>query len=78
MSQPHVERVIGLLATDECFRRRFMKDPRSALLEVVQKGMELTASEIWSLASLDRRELTRFAEAIDARLQKVDPEGGDP
>lgn len=77
MSQPHVERVIGLLATDECFRRRFMRDPRGTLQEAVGKGMELTAGEIWSLASLDRRELSRFAEAIDARLQKADPEGGD-
>lgn len=77
MSQTHVQRVIGLLATDECFRRRFMKAPRGALQEVIAKGMELTASEIWSLAALDRRELSRFAEAIDARLQKADPEGGD-
>lgn len=75
MSQVNVERVIGLLATDEGLRRQFMRNPRSALLEIVRRGMELNASELWSLASLDPCELARFARAIDARLQKADLEG---
>jgi hypothetical protein len=43
---------------------------------MVERGMELTPSEARSLASLDLRELARFAESIDPRLQKADLEGG--
>lgn len=75
MSQPNVERVIGVLATDERLRAQFTRDPRSALLELVRKGMDLNPTELWSLACLDPSELARFAQAIDARLQKADLEG---
>jgi hypothetical protein len=77
MSQVHVERVIGLLATDEAMRRRFSKDPRALLQEMVGAGMELNPCELWSLAHLDPGELTRFAKAIGPRLQKTDLRGGD-
>jgi len=75
MSQPSVERVIGVLATDERLRAQFTRDPRSALLDLVRKGMDLNPTELWSLACLDPSELARFAQAIDARLQKADLEG---
>jgi hypothetical protein len=75
MSQVYVERVIGLLATDEVLRRQFERNPRAALLEIVRRGMDLTAIELWSLASLDPCELARFAQAIDARLQRTDLRG---
>ena len=75
MSQPNVERVIGVLATDERLRAQFTLDPRSALLDLVRKGMDLNPTELWSLACLDPSELARFAQAIDARLQKADLEG---
>ena len=76
MSQVHVERVIGRLATDEGLRRRFTSDPCTALLEMVEKGMELTHRELHSLASLDPRALSHFAQAIDGRLQKAESQGG--
>ena len=76
MSQVHVERVIGLLATDEGLRRRFTSDPCAALLDLVDKGTELTHRELHSLASLDPHALSRFAQSIDARLQKSDLKGG--
>ena len=76
MSQPCVERVIGLLATDEALRRRFSADPRRALDEMIERGIELTACEQYSLASLDPHDLARFADAIDARLQKSDLQRG--
>jgi len=72
MSQVNVERVIGLLATDEGLRRRFIKNPHAALQEMAERGLELTGCERWELAHMDRRELTRFASSIGPRLQKVD------
>lgn len=73
MSQNNVERIIGVLATDEGLRRRFATDPPGTLREMIERGLELTECERWALARLDRRELERFAEAIDARLQKTEP-----
>ena len=75
MSQVHVERIIGLLATDEGMRRRFAASPRATLEEMLLRGMELTECERWALARLDPRDLERFAEAMDSRLQKTDLEG---
>lgn len=72
MSQVHVERVIGLLATDEALRRRFSNDPRAVLAEMMEKGMELNECEQWSLLSLNPRELARFARAVGPRLQRTD------
>ena len=76
MSQVNVERLIGLLATDEAVRDRFMKDPRALLQEMTQRGMELNECERWSLLRLDPEELARFARAIGPRLQKTDLGGG--
>jgi hypothetical protein len=75
MSQVNVERVIGLLATDEGLRRRFLKNPHAALREMIEKGMDLNACEMGSLMALDSRELMRFARAIDPRLQRIDVGG---
>jgi hypothetical protein len=77
VSQLNVERVIGLLATDEGLRRRFSADPRSCLAEMIERGMELNDCEKWSLVRLNPEDLARFAEAIGPRLQKVDLEGCD-
>jgi hypothetical protein len=77
MSQVHVERVIGLLATDEALRRRFSKDPQGCLTDMVESGIELNECERWSLAHLDPAELARFARAIGPRLQKADLHGGE-
>jgi hypothetical protein len=76
MSQRCVERVIGLLATDEGLRARFRRDPRAALQEMLDRGLELNPCELASLTALDAREVTRFAQAIDPRLQKIDVHGG--
>ncbi len=72
MSQRSVERIIGVLATDEGLRRRFITDPRAALIDMMERGIELTECERWALSRIDARELARFAEAIDARLQKME------
>jgi cobalamin biosynthesis Mg chelatase CobN len=76
MSQLCVERIIGLLVTDEGLRRRFREDAHAALQEMIERGLELNDCELSSLASLDAREITRFARAVDPRLQKIDVRGG--
>lgn len=77
MSQVHVERVIGLLATDEASRRQFSTNPHALLAEMIERGMELNECERWSIARLDPLDLARFARAIDPRLQRTDLRGDD-
>lgn len=72
MSQPNVERVIGRLATDEAFRRRFAAERAAVLAELAEQGVELTACERVALASLDTRAVGRFADQLDPRIQKCD------
>ena len=76
MSQHCVERIIGLLATDEGLRHRFQNNPQAALREMLSRGLELNECELASLASIDTRAITRFARSIDPRLQKIDLAGG--
>jgi hypothetical protein len=78
MSQVNVERVIGLLATDEAFRRRFKEDPQATLRTLIERGTALTPCEYHALASLDPRRLERFAGGLDPRLQKSDLRAEQP
>lgn len=78
MSHVNVERAIGWLATDEGMRRKFMGSPQAALEEMALRGLELNECERWALAHLDPRELRRFAESMDSRLQKTELGGGSP
>lgn len=75
MSQVSVEKVIGILATDEAARRRFTSSPYITLSEMISNGIELTHSEWSALASIDPAELSRFADAINPALQKSDLRG---
>ena len=75
MSQRNVERVIGRLATDEAFRRRFAGDRQAALAELVAGGLELTRCERMALGALDAGAVGRFADALDPRIQKCDLRG---
>jgi len=77
MSQLYVERIIGLLATDEALRRKFTENPSATLKNLIESGMELNWCEQRSLAHLDPEELARFAQKIDARLQKIELERGE-
>ena len=76
MSQRNVEKVIGVLATDEELRRRFASDPRGTLEMLIAQGLELTSCEVEALRSLSPRRLAHFAEALDPRLQKSDLKKG--
>jgi hypothetical protein len=75
MSHVHVERAIGMLATDEAIRRRFAANARVALDDMARIGVELNECERWALAHLDPKALERFAVSMDPRLQKMDPRG---
>ena len=76
MSHHYVERIIGVLATDEALRRKFTSNPKATLLELADRGLELTPFEIGALTALNPDDLARFAQAIDARLQKCDLKRG--
>jgi hypothetical protein len=72
MSQPSVERVIGRLVTDEALRRRFTQNPRGAVDELVESGIELNPCEQRAIAALDPQVLQWFADRLDPRIQKSD------
>jgi hypothetical protein len=69
--QRSVEVLIGRLITDEEFRSAFQRDPRGTLNAAAEWGLELTAYELQALIAVDHGMWDRFAEEIDARLQKA-------
>ncbi len=71
MSQRSVEQVIGRLATDEDFRRRFEAERETVLRELIASGCELTPVEIRALLDLNFSACRRFARCLDPRLQKI-------
>jgi len=71
MSQKNVEIIVGKLATDEDFRCQFGSDPSRTVRELIERGTELTPSEVAALLSTDARVFDRVAEALDPRLQKA-------
>ena len=72
MSHKSVEAIIGKLATDEAFRRRFLTDTAALLGELGRRGCELTPVEIQALMAMDPDAIRSFAGVIDPRLQKID------
>ena len=75
MTQANVERVIGQLVTDEAFRRRFARDSRAALEELVPGGILLSHLEVEALLAINLRMLAFCAKGIDPRLLKCDLRG---
>jgi len=71
MSQRNVEQVIGKLATDEEFRRRFAVSREAALAEVIAQGLPLTPVERRALLAFDVAACERFAGCLDPRIQKI-------
>lgn len=70
MSQRNVEAVVGRLATDEEFRRRFRHDRRAFLDELLAQGVRLNPVEVKALLNLDLAACERFAERLDQRIRK--------
>jgi hypothetical protein len=75
MSQRSVEQVIGRLATDEEFRRRFEAEREAVLEELIASGVPLTSVERKALTEMDFRACKRFARRLDPRLQKISLKG---
>jgi hypothetical protein len=71
MSQRTVEQVIGRLATDEEFRRRFEENREAALADLSIAGLELTPVERRALLELNFTACKRFARCLDPRIQKI-------
>lgn len=71
MSQKSVELIIGKLATDEEFRNQFRLDPAKCVIALVDRGLDLTASEVSALMRTDVTVCEKFADLIDPRLQKA-------
>lgn len=75
MSHRSVEQVIGRLATDEEFRRRFQENREAAVAELAAAGFELTPVEQRALLDFDFAACQKFARCLDPRIQKASVKG---
>ncbi|HWU41679.1 MAG TPA: Os1348 family NHLP clan protein [Candidatus Acidoferrum sp.] len=75
MSQAAVERTLGKLITDECFRDRFFKNPAAASFHA---GLELSRAELDALSRLPEKPLAEFSAWIDDRIRRLAPVGEEP
>ena len=71
MAQRIIEMLIGRLITDERFREEFTARPERTLLDLVERGLDLSRTEIAALVDTDPLVWARAADALDPRLQKV-------
>lgn len=71
MAQRIIEMLIGRLITDEEFRSDFLRDPERTLVELSERGLELSRIEAAALLNTDPELWARTADALDPRLQKV-------
>ncbi len=76
MSQRNVENVIGRLATDEHFRRRFAAAPGPTLRRLIEQGVDLNDCELHALATIDMGQLETFAGTLHPGIQKAELQGG--
>ncbi len=72
MSQAAVEKTLGKLLTDECFRRRFFMDPAAASFAA---GLELSRLELDALSRLSVEAIARLSERLDHRICRLPLEG---
>ena len=71
MSHRIIEMLIGRLIADEQFRAEFLDDPEKTLLDLCERGLELSKTEIAALVNTDPTRWARTADEIDPRLQKA-------
>jgi len=63
--------LIGRLITDEQFRSEFLDNPEATLINLCDRGLQLSRIEISALIDTDPTLWLRTADAIDPRLQKA-------
>lgn len=78
MSQRNVEILIGRLLTDEELRLRFSQAPLATLLDLCERGCELTRGEIDALVETDIQLWSRVAAKLPSRLQRCSLRGASP
>jgi hypothetical protein len=71
LAQRIIEMLIGRLITDEQFRCEFLDDPETTLIDLRDRGLELSRTEIAALVSTDPALWVSTAERLDPRLQKI-------
>ena len=71
MAQRSIEILIGRLITDEQFRADFLDAPEQTLIDLRERGMEMSETEMAALVNTDPLLWVRTAEYVDPRLQKV-------
>jgi hypothetical protein len=71
LAQRIIEMLIGRLITDEQFRSEFLQDPEQTLLDLCDRGLELSRTEVAALVNTDHTLWARAADSIDPRLQKA-------
>jgi hypothetical protein len=71
VAQRIIEMLIGRLITDEEFRAEFLRAPEQTLIDLRDRGMELSRTEIAALVNTDPTVWGRTTEEIDPRLQKA-------
>ena len=71
LAQRIIETLIGRLITDEQFRSEFLVNPEAVLIDLCDRGLQLSRTEISALVNTDPTLWARIADAIDPRLQKA-------
>jgi len=71
MTQRSIEMIVGRLVTDEEFRANFLRDPYQALVQLIDRGTDLSHAEIAALMATDEGLWEQVAERVDPRLQKA-------
>ena len=73
MSQAHVERIIGRLATNEAWRTRYRRSASETLDAMLADGsLELTSVERRALLATPADAFDLLAAALDLRLQRLE------
>jgi hypothetical protein len=71
VAHPHVEQVIGRLATDERFRAAFHANAAAVFEDLADEGLTLTPTEREALTRTSPLAWDALASALDPRLLKV-------
>jgi hypothetical protein len=70
MAQRVIEMLVGRLVTDEAFRAEFLQSPELTLLDLRDRGLDLSPTEIAALVGTDPAVWASAGERLDPRLRK--------